>query len=112
MLRVLSSYISEIPPVTVDGIFGPATRAAVIAAQRRFGLSQTGSVNFDTWEAIYNQFIGIADTSLRDFENLPITSAVAGNSRSRYTAPAHITQFPGAPLSGGDRDPNRQEASR
>lgn len=112
MLRVLSSYISEIPPVTVDGIFGPATRAAVIAAQGRFGLSQTGSVNFDTWEAIYNQFIGIEDTSLRDFEKLPITSSVAGNSRSRYTAPAHITQFPGTPLSGGDRDPNRQEASR
>jgi len=84
----------------------------VIAAQGRFGLSQTGSVNFDTWEAIYNQFIGIEDTSLRDFEKLPITSSVAGNSRSRYTAPAHITQFPGTPLSGGDRDPNRQEASR
>lgn len=112
MLRVLSSYISDIPPVAVDGIFGPATRAAVIAAQGRFGLSQTGSVNFDTWEAIYNQFIGIEDTSLRDFEKLPITSSVAGNSRSRYTAPAHITQFPGTPLSGGDRDPNRQEASR
>ena len=112
MLRVLSSYISDIPPVAVDGIFGPATRAAVVAAQQRFELPQTGSVNFDTWEAIYNQFIGIEDTSLRDFEKLPITSSVAGNSRSRYTAPAHITQFPGTPLSGGDRDPNRQEASR
>lgn len=112
MLRVLSSYINDIPPVAVDGIFGPATRAAVVAAQQRFELPQTGSVNFDTWEAIYNQFIGIADTSLRDFENLPITSAVAGNSRSRYTAPAHITQFPGTPLSGGDRDPNRQEVRR
>lgn len=112
MLRVLSSYISDIPPVAVDGIFGPATRAAVVAAQGRFGLSQTGSVNFDTWEAIYNQFIGIEDTSLRDFEKLPITSSVAGNSRSRYTAPAHITQFPGTPLSGGDRDPIRQEVRR
>ena len=112
MLRVLSSYISEIPPVTVDGIFGPATRAAVIAAQQRFGLPQTGSVNYDTWEAIYNQFIGIENTSLRDFEKLPITSAVAGNSRSRNTVPTEITQFPGNPLSGGDRDSNRQEASR
>ena len=112
MLRVLSSYISEIPPVTVDGIFGPATRAAVIAAQQRFGLPQTGSVNYDTWEAIYNQFIGIENTSLRDFEKLPITSAVAGNSRSRNTVPTEMTQFPGNSLSGGDRDSNRQEASR
>ena len=112
MLRVLSSYISEIPPVAVDGIFGPATRAAVIAAQQRFGLPQTGSVNYDTWEAIYNQFIGIEDTSLRDFEKLPITSTVAGSSRSRNTVPTEMTQFPGNSLSGGDRDSNRQEASR
>lgn len=113
MLQVLSSYISEIPPVAIDGIFGPATRAAVVAAQRRFDLPQTGSVNYDTWEAIYNQFIGIEDTSLRDFEQLPITSAIAGNApRSRNTRPTEITQFPGNALSGGDRDAVRQEANR
>ncbi len=31
MLSVLSAYIPEIPPVTIDGIFGSATRSAVIA---------------------------------------------------------------------------------
>lgn len=112
MLRVLSSYISDIPPVAVDGIFGPATRAAVVAAQQRFELPQTGSVNYETWEAIYNQFIGIEDTTLRDFEHLPITAAVSGAPRSRNTAPAHMTQFPGIPLSSGDRDPIRQEVRR
>ena len=112
MLRVLSSYINDIPPVAVDGIFGPATRAAVVAAQQRFELPQTGSVNYETWEAIYNQFIGIEDTTLRDFEHLPITAAVSGASRSRNTAPAHMTQFPGTPLSSGDRDPIRQEVRR
>lgn len=112
MLRVLSSYINDIPPVAVDGIFGPATRAAVVAAQQRFELPQTGSVNYETWEAIYNQFIGIEDTTLRDFEHLPITAAVSGASRSRNTTPAHMTQFPGTPLSSGDRDPIRQEVRR
>ena len=29
MLAVLSQYISEMPPLTVDGIYGPATRNAV-----------------------------------------------------------------------------------
>ena len=114
MLRVLSAYISEIPPISVDGIFGPQTREAVLAAQRRFGLPETGIVNYETWEAIYNQFIGIEDTSLRDFERLPLTSTLIGqnNSRSRYLRSAELTQYPGIPLSGGDRDAGRQEANR
>ena len=114
MLRVLSAYLSEIPSNAVDGIFGPATRDAVIAAQRKFGLPETGIVNYDTWEAIYNQFIGIEDTSLRDFERLPITSGIANqnNQRSRYLRSAEMTQYPGNPLSGGDRDAAQQEVNR
>ena len=116
MLRVLSAYINEIPPIAVDGIFGPATREAVVSAQRWFGLPETGIVNYDTWEAIYNQFIGIEDTSLRDFERLPFTSAIANQpqngQRNRYLRSAELTQYPGNPLSGGDRDNGRQEVNR
>lgn len=114
MLRVLSAYLSEIPSIAVDGIFGPATRDAVIAAQRKFGLPETGIVNYDTWEAIYNQFIGIENTSLRDFERLPITSGIANpnNPRSRYQRSAEMTQYPGNPLSGGDQDAVQQEVNR
>ena len=43
MLSVLSEYIPEIPPVTIDGSYGSATRAAVLAAQRRFRLPETGT---------------------------------------------------------------------
>lgn len=116
MLRVLSAYINEIPQIAVDGIFGPATREAVVAAQRWFGLPETGIVNYDTWEAIYNQFIGIENTSLRDFERLPFTSAIANQpqngQRNRYLRSAELTQYPGNPLSGGDRDNGRQEVNR
>ena len=114
MLRVLSAYLSEIPSIAVDGIFGPATSDAVIAAQRKFGLPETGIVNYDTWEAIYNQFIGIEDTSLRDFERLPITSGISNpnNPRSRYQRSAEMTQYPGNPLSGGDQDAVQQEVNR
>ena len=52
MLSVLSSYIPSIPPVTVDGVYGNATRAAVLAAQRRFRLPETGTVGPQTWDAI------------------------------------------------------------
>ena len=59
MLSVLSAFIDAIPPLEVDGIYGPATRNSVIAAQRFFGLPQTGSVDAATWDEIYDQFSGI-----------------------------------------------------
>ena len=114
MLSVLSAYIREIPPVTIDGIFGPATRNAVIAAQRRFGLPETGIVNFDTWYEIYDQFSGIETTGWRDPENYPYTAAIIGGTppRNRYAQSTTLTQFPWNPLSTGNQDPVRQEAPR
>ena len=114
MLSVLASYIPEIPEITVDGIFGPATRNAVIAAQRRFGLPQTGVVDFDTWDEIYDQFSGIEVTSWRDPADFPYTSAILGNTapRARYSRTTTLTQYPGSSLSAGNQDPVRQEAPR
>lgn len=114
MLSVLSAYIPEIPPLTIDGIFGNATRAAVIAAQRRFGLPQTGIVDFDTWDEIYDQFSGIENTTLRDEERFPYTEAVQGQTppRTRYARSSTMTQFPGNDLRTGNQDPVRQEVVR
>lgn len=114
MLSVLAAYIPEIPSVTVDGIFGPATRNAVLAAQRRFGLPQTGIVNFDTWNEIYDQFSGIETISWRDPEDFPYTAAIQGRTvpRSQYSKTSTITQFPGKELSSGNQDPVRQEVIR
>jgi len=41
---------------TVDGIFGPATQAAVKNMQRQHGLSQTGLVDDATWLAILPKY--------------------------------------------------------
>lgn len=114
MLSVLSAYISEIPPVTVDGVFGSATRSAVIAAQRRFGLPQTGIVDSGTWDEIYDQFAGIETTTWRDPQNFPYTSAVQGQipPRNRYARSGTMTQFPGNNLRKGNQDPVRQEVVR
>ena len=114
MLSVLSAYIPEIPPLAIDGIFGPATRTAVIAAQQRFGLPQTGIVDFDTWDEIYDQFSGIETTSWRDPEDFPYTSAIIGNTapRARYSRTTTMTQFPGTDLRSGNQDPVRQEVIR
>ena len=114
MLRVLAEYIPEIPPIAVDGIFGPATRTAVIAAQGRFGLPQTGIVNFQTWDEIYDQFSGIENTSWRDPEDFPYTNAIITGTppRNRYARTSTLTQFPGNALRTGNQDPVRQEAPR
>ncbi len=60
-LDYLSAFYSDIPPLDIDGAFGPSTEAAVRAAQRRFGLSEDGVVGAVTWNAIYNAYLGIID---------------------------------------------------
>lgn len=131
MLSVLSAYISEIPSVSVDGIFGQATRAAVLAAQRRFRLPETGVVDAATWNEIYDQFAGIENTTLRSGELFPATAAssapassvravsnmrrngnIASSQRTNYARTTTITQFPGRELSMGGQDPVRQEVVR
>ena len=114
MLRVLAAYISQIPSVAVDGIYGNASRSAVLAAQGYFSLPQTGTVDLTTWNEIYDQFTGIENASFRDLERFPYTSAVIGNTlpRNRYARSSTMTQFPGYDLATGDQDPVRQEVVR
>lgn len=124
MLSVLSTYIPSIPNVTVDGIYGPRTRAAVLAAQRRFQLPETGSVDHTTWDEIYDQYAGIENTSLRSAEVFPAGN-IQGNTSARQNAAARsngnrinyartttMTQFPGRDLSAGAQDPVKQEVVR
>ena len=114
MLSVLSEYIPEIPSLTVDGVYGSATRNAVLAAQRRFGLPQTGEVDFQTWDEIYDQYSGIENTTFRDISDFPYTAAIAGQTapRARYARTNTHTQFPGTDLRTGSQDPVRQEVVR
>lgn len=131
MLAVLSEYIQSIPPISVDGIYGPATRSAVLAAQRRFGLPETGAVDRRTWDEIYDQYSGIENTTLRSGETFPRSpeaTAPASNvrpvgnfrrngntantQRTNYARTTTLTQFPGRDLSIGGQDPVRQEVVR
>ena len=118
MLSVLASYINSIPRVETDGIFGPATQSAVVAAQGFFGLPQTGAVDEATWDEIYDQFAGIENTSLRSGERFPAQSAAVpafarqSPGRSRYAGTTTLTQFPGTDLQMGQQDPIRQEVIR
>lgn len=121
MLSVLSAYIPEIPPLEVDGIYGNRTRSAVLAAQRRYRLPETGTVDAPVWNEIYNQFTGIENRTLRSGEQFPPfnpgTQAVpASNFRtpqnSRYARTSTLTQFPGRDLQTGSKDLVKKEAVR
>lgn len=113
MLSVLSRYIPSIPPVSVDGVYGSATRAAVLAAQRRFRLPETGTVGAQTWDEIYSAYSGVENTSLRDSEAFPFSNNTgASANRARYSRSSILTQFPGRDLSVGSQDPVRQEVVR
>ncbi len=61
-INYLSRYYNTIPSVVVDGIYGPATRAAVVDAQNTFELAADGIVGPLTWQRIYNAYLGIVDT--------------------------------------------------
>lgn len=115
MLRVLAEYIDEIPSVNVDGIFGPATAAAVRAAQGWLGLPITGIVDDNTWDEIYDQYSGIENSTLRSNETFPAQpngNAATNSNRARYSRTSTMTQFPGENLQTGSRDTVRQEVVR
>ena len=115
MLKVLAEYIDEIPTVNVDGVFGPATAAAVRAAQGWLGLPITGAVDDVTWDEIYDQYSGIENSTLRSTETFPAQpngNATANSNRARYARTSTMTQFPGENLQTGSRDIVRQEVVR
>ena len=58
LARIAQVY-SSVPSVTPDGIYGPATRAAVEAFQSTFGLPVTGIIDFTTWYKISELYVAI-----------------------------------------------------
>lgn len=62
-VRTLQEYINtiatvnnNITPVSITGVYGRATRSAVMEIQGQNGLIRTGNVNESTWNAIANEY--------------------------------------------------------
>lgn len=59
-LDAVATVYTAIPRVTPDGIYGPATAAAVREFQDIFGLPQTGTVDFATWYKISHIYVAVS----------------------------------------------------
>lgn len=60
--RIAQNY-PALPTLTVDGIYGSATAAAVSAFQKIFSLPQTGVVDYATWYEISEIYVGVSRIS-------------------------------------------------
>lgn len=58
-LQRIARVYTVIPTITPDGIYGPATREAVAAFQRTFGLPVTGIIDFTTWYKISELYVAV-----------------------------------------------------
>ncbi len=61
-LNYVANFVSTVPSVTQDGIFGEGTENAVRAFQTTYGLTPDGVVGLRTWDRLYNVYLGFADT--------------------------------------------------
>ncbi len=86
LLAYLAQFYNTIPPITPDGVYGPATTEAVSAFQQAFDLPVTGEVDFDTWDVLYRTYRGFLET-------IPF-QYVEGN----------VLPYPGIPLRLGAED--------
>ena len=84
LLNLVSEFVNTVPSVTIDGIFGENTAAAVRAYQSVAEIPVTGVVEVDTWESLYRAYQGILAILPEDYGGV--------------TEP-----YPGYPLTRGQR---------
>ncbi|MBQ1410571.1 MAG: peptidoglycan-binding protein [Oscillospiraceae bacterium] len=86
MLAVVGQFVQEVPVISVDGVFGPLTRDAVLAFQRYEGFPVTGEADDRTWDALYELYSGIDNRVLENraaFPQFDTSDTTVVNARQR-----------------------------
>lgn len=96
MLAVLHSFVPTLPPITETGTFDIATRDAVLAFQCSASLPETGAVDAQTWDTIYDQYATVERVVFQREPNFPQTT--------NYEESTTFQQYPGQPLQPGTTD--------
>ncbi|MCL2579773.1 MAG: peptidoglycan-binding protein [Oscillospiraceae bacterium] len=81
-LNAIGKAYPNIPRLTVDGVFGPKTQAAVVAFQQQFMLGVDGVVGPVTWEAIIRQYdllTGGAQADNLEYPGRPLKVGMRGD---------------------------------
>lgn len=81
-LSTVGRFRNDIPPVTIDGIFGADTRAAVQAFQRSAGLTPDGIVGSFTWNNLIRAYENIRASQKLSSDVFPPTNTLVLGSRS------------------------------
>lgn len=82
-LQQLSEFDPSLPDLTVDGVFGSGTEAAVKAFQKKYGLLDDGVVGRMTWDAIYAQYLSLqndVNQSANGYPGTPLRNGSRGDS--------------------------------
>ena len=61
-INVISAFYESVSPVEITGEYNEETRKQVINFQRAAGLDPDGIVGEETWNAIYDAYLGIMNT--------------------------------------------------
>lgn len=59
-LNKIAEAYPALPTIAVDGVYGPATKAAVQKFQSIFGLPQTGITDYSTWFKIQEIYVAVS----------------------------------------------------
>ncbi|MBE6638445.1 MAG: spore cortex-lytic protein [Ruminococcaceae bacterium] len=61
-LNVVATFTEGLSPIPINGYFGDSTEGLVLSFQRNSGIAETGIVDEETWNILYENYIGIIES--------------------------------------------------